>query len=128
MPTQPHTDIGFPWELLMLGSVISIMVILGLWKLVTAIWTWAGSPSQDSQRLFRKLARLHRLNRDELLILRNLQTNRPAGSPPASLFVDPSSWMNITQEPDQLVPAKQHAKRALFQKLFGFEIDRYQST
>jgi hypothetical protein len=109
----------FKWWWLTL-PVAALMIALAIWKGVYLLISWIRKPSDNPHKLFRRLAKLHRLTQEELQLLTLMSEKLPAEIPRPVLFVEPSIW-TWNQAP---IAEKVDLGEKLFEKIFGFPPDR----
>jgi len=109
----------FKWWWLTL-PVAALMIALAIWKVISLLVSWIRKPSESPIKLFRRLAKVHNLTREELQLLTLMSEKLPAEMPGSVLFVEPSYWV-WNQAP---MVDKVDLGEKLFQKIFGFPPDR----
>lgn len=109
----------FKWWWLTL-PVAALMIALAIWKAISLLVSWIRKPSESPVKLFRSLAKVHNLTREELQLLTLMSEKLPAEMPRPVLFVEPSCW---AWNQDPIVDQVELGEK-LFQKIFGFPPDR----
>jgi hypothetical protein len=101
------------------AAIATLMIVLALWKLVVVFTVWWNRPRVNPIRLFQQLARLHRLTKQEIKLLRNLSAKLPNEVHAAILYVDPATWCwSQIDETDM-----RNALEKVYEKIFGFPPD-----
>ncbi len=97
-------------------AVVALMVLLACWRLVVITIMWLQKPTENPKRLYKTLARLHRLTATEKVLLSGLIRKLPTGTPDSILFADPSTWAwQQVEDPNTIAPLEK-----LYAKIFGF--------
>jgi hypothetical protein len=116
---EGYDRVLFKWWYVAL-PIAALMIALAIWKATVILVAWVRKPSDCPNKLFRRLAKLHRLNREELELLTVLSETLPSDVPGSVLFVEPTSWA-WNQEP---IANKVDLGEKLFAKIFGFPPER----
>ncbi|AMV34866.1 hypothetical protein VN12_22255 [Pirellula sp. SH-Sr6A] len=120
---QGYDETPTPWGMIAAGAIGSFMVILAVWKSTVTFITWYQKPINSPKRLFVKLLKVHRLNRLECAMVRQVASGLPSDAPPSILFVDPMYWHTAAPK-----TGDERLRREVFRKVFNTDLDRYESV
>jgi len=100
-------------------AIVALMSLLAFWRVLVLTILWLRKPTENPRKLFKALARIHRLSSAERTLILGLLPTLPAGTPEAILFVDPSTWAwKKVEDPNSIVLLEK-----LYAKIFGFPRD-----
>ncbi|XZE36407.1 hypothetical protein SH501x_001973 [Pirellulaceae bacterium SH501] len=120
---QGYDKTPTPWGMIGAGAIASLMVVLAVWKSTVTFITWYQKPINSPKRLFAKLIKVHKLNKPESAMIRQVASGLPKDVPSSILFVDPMYWhMSVPKTGDETL------RREVFQKIFATELDRYNTA
>jgi hypothetical protein len=112
-----------PWGTIAAGAIASLMVVLAVWKSTITFIAWCQKPIDSPKRLFEKLIQVHKLNRLESAMVRQVASRLPKEVPSSILFVDPMYWHSAAIE-----TGDENLRREVFQKIFDADLDRYKAA
>ncbi|MCU0714755.1 MAG: hypothetical protein MUD03_01380 [Pirellula sp.] len=120
---QGYDKTPTPWGMIATGAIASLMVVLAVWKSTITFITWYQKPINCPKRLLAKLIKVHKLNRSESAMVRQVASGLPREVPPSILFVDPIYWHTAAPK-----TGDENLRREVFRKIFETELDRYSSA
>ena len=100
-------------------AIVALMSLLAFWRVLVLTILWLRKPTENPRKLFKTLARIHRLSSIERRLILVLVPKLPAGTPIAILFADPSTWAwKKVEDTNSIAPLEK-----LYVKIFGFPRD-----
>jgi hypothetical protein len=109
---QGYDKVKTPWSSIFLWTFASIMVLIAIWTIAVVFANWFRKPKYSKKKLFRTLARRHRLSSKEVAILNQLAKKLPPSVPAAVLFIEPSYWKSVSD-------TQKESAHELANKIFG---------
>jgi hypothetical protein len=72
------------------------MVLIAIWTIAILFANWYKKPKYSKKKLFKTLARTHRLSAKEVAMMKQLAKKLPPSVPAAVLFIEPSYWKSVS--------------------------------
>jgi hypothetical protein len=93
---QGYDKVKTPWSSIILWTFASVMVLIAIWTIAILFANWYRKPKYSQEKLFKTLARTHRLSAKEVALMNQLAKKLPPSVPAAVLFIEPSYWKSFS--------------------------------